>query len=345
MTRVESAAANGEMRQWVVRDTLEQIDVTKRFIAEHPNDLQYCDTPACVRSAFKSGRIASMIGIEGAHQVGSSIASIRQMFDLGARYMTLTHNCDNAFATSASTIAAGGPDAGLTSLGHAAVREMNRLGMMVDLSHVSHQTMRDVLSVARAPVIFSHSGAYSVEPHLRHVPDDVLRAVKKNGGIVMAVFVNRFLNMKDPDAATIHDVVDHVLRIADVCGWECVGVGSDFSGTPFVPHGLEDVSKFPNLVQLLMEKGATDAQMRLFAGENLLRTWTEIEQRAQEIQASGEKPVEDESEERWWHKGIANAPWMLRGSREKAVAEGIAANPHMFHVDDQGKHNPGVKNV
>lgn len=286
-----------------------------------------------------------MIGIEGGHQVGGSIASIRQMFNLGARYITLTHNCDNAFATSASTVAAGGEDNGLSEVGYAAVREMNRLGMMVDLSHVSHRTMRDVLGVARAPVIFSHSGAYSVEPHLRHVPDDVLRAVKANGGIVMAVFVNRFLNMKNPDAATIHDVADHVFRIAEVCGWECVGVGSDFSGTPFVPQGLEDVSKFPNLVQLLMERGATDEQMRLFAGDNLLRVWSAIERRAEEIQATGEKEVEEESETRPWHKGITNAPWMLRGSREKSIAKGAADNPHMFNVDGEGKHNPAVKGV
>ena len=286
-----------------------------------------------------------MIGIEGGHQVGGSIASIRQMYDLGARYITLTHNCDNSFGTSASTIAAGGPDGGLFKLGYEAVREMNRLGMMVDLSHVSHQTMRDVLSVARAPVIFSHSGAYAVEKHLRHVPDDVLRSVKKNGGIVMAVFVTRFLNMKNPDEATIHDVVDHIMHIADVCGWDCVGIGSDFSGTPHVPIGLEDVSKFPDLIRLVMERGATDEQIRLLAGENILRVWTSIEMRGKEIQASGEKPVEEEYEGREWHKGLRNSPWMLRGSREKAVQNGAAEKPYMFNVDKEGRHNPVVKNV
>lgn len=257
----------------------------------------------------------------------------------------MTHNCDNSFGTSASTVAAGGKDDGLYSLGHDAIREMNRLGMMVDLSHVSHQFMRDALSIARAPVIFSHSGAYSVEPHLRHVPDDVLRSVKKNGGIVMVVFVNRFLNMKNPDLATIHDVVDHVFRIAEVCGWECVGLGSDFSGTPYVPIGLEDVSKFPALIELIMERGATDEQIRLIAGENLLRVWGEIEHRAREIQATGEKPSEEEYAGRNWHKGLKNSPWMLRESREKAVVNGAAENPHMFNVDRDGKHNPAIKQV
>ncbi|KAI1407140.1 membrane dipeptidase-domain-containing protein [Hypoxylon sp. FL1857] len=330
---------------WIVRDTLEQIDVTRRFIDEHPQHLHYCDTAACARKAFKSGRISSMIGIEGGHQVGGSIASIRQMYNLGARYITLTHNCDNSFGTSASTVAAGGPDGGLFKLGYEAIKEMNRLGMIVDLSHVSHQTMRDVLSVARAPVIFSHSGAYSVTPHLRNVPDDVLRTVRRNGGIVMAVFVNRFLRMKDPDQATIHDVVDHILHIAEVCGWECVGVGSDFSGTPYVPIGLEDVSKFPDLIQILMERGVTDEQIRLFAGENILRVWSNIEQRAREIQATGEKPVDEEYEGRQWHKGLKDSPWILRGSRQKAIEAGAADKPYMFNVDDDGKHNPAIKNV
>jgi len=176
---------------------------------------------------------------KGAHQVGNSIAAIRQFYDLGVRYITTTHNCDNAFATSASTVAIGGEDRGLSPFGHEYVKEMNRLGMMIDLSHVSHQTMRDVLSVTRAPVIFSHSGAYAVQRHLRHVPDDVLRGVRNNGGIVMATFINRFLNMEDPDSATIEDVVDHIFHIAETAGWDHVGVGGDYSGTPHSPIGLE----------------------------------------------------------------------------------------------------------
>ena len=210
------------------------------MIEQYPSTLHYCEHSSCVRQAFRKGRIASMLGIEGGHQVGNSIASIRQFYDLGVRYITTTHNCDNAFATSASTVAMGAAeDHGLSRFGHEYVREMNRIGMMIDLSHVSHQTMRDVLSVTRAPVIFSHSGAYSVQRHLRHVPDDVLRNVKRNGGIVMVTFINRFLNMQDPDAASIDDVVDHVFHIADVAGWEHVGVGGDYSGTPDTPAGLE----------------------------------------------------------------------------------------------------------
>ncbi|KAF4956252.1 hypothetical protein FSARC_11651 [Fusarium sarcochroum] len=327
---------------WVVRDTLEQIDVAKRFISQYPDVFTYCTTPSCVRSAFSNGRIASMLGIEGGHQLGSSIASIRQVYDLGVRYITTTHNCDNAWATSASTVAARGPEAdrGLTPFGAAYVKEMNRLGMMIDLAHVSHQTMRDVLSLSRAPIIFSHSGAYAITPHLRNVPDDVLRGVQKNGGIVMAVFVNRFLNMQDPSTSTIHDVVDHIWHLAEVAGWDHVGIGSDFSGTPFTPSGLEDVSKYPHLVELLMARGATDQQIRLLVGENLLRVWGKIEQRGKEIQLI-EPPVEEEWEGRKWQTGYKSSPYMFRETRERAVREAWG-QPHQFSVNEQGRHG-GLK--
>lgn len=261
-----------------------------------------------------------MIGIEGGHQIGGSIGAIRQMYRLGARYLTLTHNCDNAFGTAASTVSSGGKDKGLSKLGEQAVKEMNRLGMMVDLSHVSHQMMRDVLSIARAPVIFSHSGAYGVESHLRNVPDDVLRTVKQNGGVVMAIFLNEFLNTKDPSQATIHDVVDHIFHIADVCGWDCVGLGSDFFGIPLVPVGLEDVSKFPSLIELVMQRGATDEQVRGLVGENILRVWESVEKHAKVIQATGERPVEDEYDERKWTEGLPGDPFMFRRSREGSPA-------------------------
>lgn len=235
--------------QWAVRDTLEQIDVTKRLVAQCSHLLQLCTDPGCVRAAHKSGKIASMIGIEGGHQTGNSLGALRQLFDLGARYVTLTHNCDNAFGTAwttafnSTTTTTSHEDPGLTPFGRHFVREMNRLGMMVDLAHVSPNTMRDVLAISRAPVIFSHSGAYSVQPHGRNVPDDVLRSLRTNGGIVMVPFVSFFLNIEHPEEATVEDVVDHILWIADVAGWEHVGLGSDFDGTVNVAKGI-DVCSF-----------------------------------------------------------------------------------------------------
>ncbi|KAK6954065.1 hypothetical protein Daesc_004027 [Daldinia eschscholtzii] len=340
--KCDAAQKHFEDPSWIVRDTLEQIDVAKRFIAESPEVFTYCETPSCARASFRKGRIASMLGIEGGHQLGGSIAAVRQAYDLGVRYITTTHNCDNAWATSASTVARGNPDKGLTSLGAAYVREMNRLGMMIDLSHVSHQTMRDVLSITQTPVIFSHSGAYSVTPHLRNVPDDVLRGIRQNGGIVMAVFVNRFLNMQDPGAVTIHDVADHIWHLAQVAGWEHVGIGSDFSGTPFTPSGLEDVSKYPDLIELLMARGATDDQIKLLVGENILRVWESIERRAREIQSGGEKPVEEEWEGRKWHKGYKNSPYMYRETRERAAREDWG-QPDQFNVGKTGQHGTIVK--
>lgn len=313
-----------------VRDTLEQVDVAKRMIQQYSSTLHFCKESSCVRKAFRRGRIASMLAIEGGHQVGNSIASIRQFYDLGVRYITTTHNCDNAFATSASTVAKGSEDNGLSRFGYEYVKEMNRIGMMVDLSHVSHQTMRDVLSVTRAPVIFSHSGAYSVQKHLRHVPDDVLRNVQRNGGIVMVTFINRFLNMEDPDAANIGDVVDHVFHIARVAGWESVGVGGDYSGTPDTPVGLEDVSKYPELVAALLARGATDEQVRLFAGENILRVWKAVEDTASRIQAENSRdslPSEAIWEGRIWTKGHSWLPFLLPGTKRRLYGGVKAERP------------------
>ena len=181
-----------------------------------------------------------MIGIEGGHQIGDSLGVLRQVYELGARYMTLTHNCDNAFATSwVSVDLDKGTDAGLTDFGRELVGEMNRIGMMVDLAHVSPQTMRDVLHVARAPVIFSHSGSYSKNKHLRNVPDDVLRAVKDNGGIVMVPAISIFMNTASPEEATVEDVIDHILWVSKIAGWEHVGLGSDFDGSTYIVKGFE----------------------------------------------------------------------------------------------------------
>lgn len=176
-----------------------------------------------------------MLGAEGLHQVGSALASIRQFFLLGVRYITLTHNCDNAFATAASTVTAGGEDKGLTKFGYEAVREMNRLGMMVDLSHVSHDTMRDVLRVARSPLMFSHAACYALAKNYRNVPDDVLMGLKENGGVLMVFFVKRFLNAVNPETADIQTAVDHIFHVANTAGWNHVGIGELDSAEIYLP--------------------------------------------------------------------------------------------------------------
>jgi membrane dipeptidase len=189
-----------------------------------------------------------MLGIEGGHSTGNSIPALRLFFDLGVRYMTLTHNSDNAFGTSWITVdpqVPGAKDNGLSKFGEECVREMNRLGMLVDLSHVSHQTMRDALQVAKAPVIFSHSAAYSKTKIGRNVPDDVLQTVKQNGGVVMVPSVPFFL--REPEEgqdftdirANVDDYLDHVVYIANLIGWEHVGLGSDFDGCEITAEGLD----------------------------------------------------------------------------------------------------------
>ncbi|KAL6246469.1 hypothetical protein RBB50_006705 [Rhinocladiella similis] len=260
-----------------------------------------------------------MIGIEGSHQIGNSIATLRQMFELGARYMTITHNCDTPFATAATTVAEGKGDLGLTPLGQKLIEEMNRLGMLVDLSHVSPETMRDVLRVTRAPVMFSHSGAYGMTRHLRNAPDDVLMSLKANGGVIMVPFVGPFLNKDHPEDASIHDVADQILYIAGLIGWDHVGIGSDFDGTTELARGLEDASKYPELIQLLMKRGATDRQIRLLAGDNILRVWTNVEKYAQKAQGRLQQlPVEDVWEGRkWFHGYDAYLPTMFRDSKQE----------------------------
>ena len=251
---------------------------------------------------------------------------MRLAFDMGARYMTITHNCDNAWATAASTVTEGGEDKGLTEFGPELIKEMNRLGMLVDLSHVSHQTMRDILEITDVPVMFSHSSAYAVSKHNRNVPDDVLRTVKKNNGVVMVTFVNSFLNVTDPDSVDVNTAVEHIYHIAQVAGWDHVGIGGDYDGTDALPKGLEvstlpnptgsiqktneirctnwtgkqDVSKYPNLIKHVLDRGATDEQVRKLIGKNVLRVWTEVERRGKQIRRSGALPTEEVWSGRNW---------------------------------------------
>ncbi|KAJ9615589.1 hypothetical protein H2200_001664 [Cladophialophora chaetospira] len=295
---------------WAVRDTLEQIDLTKRMVAHYPSMFDLCTDPASVRRAHAQGKIASMIGMEGGHQTGNSLGALRLFFEAGVRYMTITHNSDNAFGTCWKSVdLETGKDAGLTNFGQDCIREMNRLGMMVDLSHVSPKTMRDVLKVARAPVICSHSGAYSVNKHLRNVPDDVIRALKQNGGIVMVPAIAPFMNWEHPEEATIEDMIDHILWIAELAGWSHVGLGSDFDGYTEVVKGLEDTSKWPNLIERLLARGnVTDQQARLLVGENLLRVWKDVDRVAETIQKQGELPCEEYWGGRLWEPENMDVP-------------------------------------
>ncbi|KAJ5740677.1 hypothetical protein N7493_000549 [Penicillium malachiteum] len=304
----------------IVRDTLEQIDVARRFIEANP-ELKFCPTPASAIQAFKEGRIASMLGAEGLHQVGSSIAVIRQLWDLGVRYITITHNSDNAFATAAATVTASetGFDPGLTSFGAQAILEMNRLGMLVDLSHASHETMRQVMDIARSPVIFSHSTCYALAKNFRNAPDDIIRSLKSNGGVLMVMFVKRFLNATDPDAANIETVVDHIMHVVELAGWDHVGIGGDFDGTMTLANGINSVADYPKLIEAVMRRGATDEQVKKLIGENILRAWRQNGRNAETF--SEEWPVEAVWEGRSWTRWNNPLPMMIPGNPDRIAAE------------------------
>lgn len=286
----------------IVRDTIEQIDVTERLVNKFPEYMKFVhNSSEAMDTYLRDKKLAVTIGVEGLHQCDASIAMVRKYFDMGVRYITLTHNCDNPFATAASSVKAGLPDKGLTELGHRCVQEMNRIGMLVDLSHVSYQTMLDTLSTTKSPVIFSHSSAFAICPHQRNVPDDVLFKVKENGGVVQVNFYPEFLKRpSQTEKVTIDDAIDHIFHIAMVAGWEHVGLGSDFDGIDEVPVGLEDVSKYPDLLIKCMERGATDEQVKGLMGGNIVRVWQENEVIAKQLQDKKEPVVDDNWSGRVW---------------------------------------------
>jgi len=294
-----------------VQATIEQIDVTRRLIDRYPDDLALALTADDVERAVREGRIASLMGMEGGHSIGSSLAVLRQMYAIGARYLTLTHSRNTPWADSATDDPEHG---GLTDFGRQVVREMNRLGMLVDLSHVSEATMADVLDIASAPVIFSHSGARAINGHARNVPDSILRRLPKNGGVVMVVGLPGYLSedmrqwnarrqaerarleslwQGQPDSAaaaleawdaanpaptaTIADMADHIDHVRQVAGIDHIGIGGDYDGMPTGPQGMEDVSGYPALFVELARRGYSQADLEKIAMGNVLRAMRQAE--------------------------------------------------------------------
>ena len=308
-----------------VQVLLEQIDVVQRMTARWPEAFAMTGTAAEVERAHAGGRIASLIGIEGGHSINDSLAVLRQAYAGGARYMTLTHSRSNRWADSATDTAMHG---GLTAFGREVVREMNRLGMLVDLSHVSTETMADALDTSEAPVIFSHSSARALCDHTRNVPDDVLRRMSANGGVVMVTFLQAFVSEQARQAqapaeaewkrlsalypeepkrvraemrawqaahpaprATLAQVADHIEHVRRVAGVDHVGVGSDFDGMGEGPLGLEDVSCYPALFAELARRGWTEGDLGRLAGGNVLRVMRRAEAVAARLQQ--ERPASD----------------------------------------------------
>ena len=280
----------GAVEEGAARVQLEEIDIARQIIDRYPDHFELALSASDVERIFGAGRIASMLGMEGGHAIENSLGALRAFYDLGVRYMTLTHGGTIDWLDSATDEPRHG---GLAPFGVEVVREMNRLGMLVDLSHVSPEGMADVLDIAEAPVIFSHSSARALTDHPRNVPDEILRRMPENGGVVMVTFVPSFVSeevrtFEGPTdyapKATLADVADHIDHVRAVAGIDHVGIGSDFDGISSTPVGLEDVSTFPALLEELSRRGWTEEELRKLAGENLLRAWREAETAARRIQ-------------------------------------------------------------
>ena len=266
-----------------IRATLEQIDVVHRMVRKYPETFELARTAADVERIFKAGRIASLIGMEGGHSIDNSLAALRMFSAAGAQYLTLTHSTNTGWADAATDKPLHG---GLSRFGEEVVREMNRLGMLVDLSHTSPATMEDAIRVSAAPVIFSHSSARAVHDHARNVPDNVLKMVAGNGGIVMVTFVPGFLAPEGK--ATLADAASHMDHIRKVAGADHVGIGGDFDGIPAAPPGLEDVSKYPALTAELLRRGWSDDDVKKALGLNILRVMRHAEDMAARLQKERE---------------------------------------------------------
>ena len=284
------------MDKEATRVTMEQIDTVHRMTQKWPTVFEIAYTSSDVERAFKAGRIASMIGMEGGHSIDNSLPVLRMLYALGARYMTLTHNGNLRWADAAADKPEHG---GLTKFGEEVVREMNRLGMLVDLSHVSAETMEDALRITEAPVIFSHSSARAICNVPRNVPDNVLQMVAKNGGVVMVTFVPGFISRAVADfnarpeaerkgmtapRATLSQVADHIDHIRKVAGIDHIGFGGDFDGITDVVQGLEDVSKYPDLTAELLKRGYSEADVKKIIGQNVLRVMRQAEKVAAGLQ-------------------------------------------------------------
>ena len=302
------------------RVQLEQLEIARRMIARYPDRLALALSAGDIRRDFKQGKIGSLLGLEGGHAIENSLGALRAYYELGARYMTLTHNVTLDWADAALDSA---KHHGLTPFGDSVVQEMNRLGMLVDLSHVSPATMSAALNVTQAPVIFSHSGARALVDVPRNVPDSILRRVTTNGGIVMVPFVTGFVSQvvlqydqstrplitdlrakygNDSAAitreikewrdahpaprATLSQVADQIDYVRRVAGVDHVGIGGDFDGITEVVQGLEDVSKYPALFAELARRGWSDSDLRKLAGENFLRVFAQAEAVAKRLQGA-----------------------------------------------------------
>ncbi|OTA04141.1 membrane dipeptidase GliJ [Trichoderma parareesei] len=280
-----------------LRETLQQIDIIHTLVERYPDALEITRSSAEVWKAFGSGRVASLIGVEGLHQIANSASVLRNFHRLGVRYVTLTHDSNNLYADS--TNAAAPHHGGLSQQGVEMIQEMNRIGMILDLSHTSIEVQKQALSISKAPVIFSHSSCSAVTKHPRNSPDEVLDLLRTNGGVFMVSFLRK---LTDADEPTLARVADHIRHVGERIGYEHVGIGSDFDGTMQTPDGLGDVSRFPFLIAELLRRGISDESVKDIAGRNVLRVMDEVQRVSGELMRNGAKMLHDDIEPIWDEK-------------------------------------------
>jgi membrane dipeptidase len=304
-----------------VQATLEQIDLVHQLCDKYPKDIAMAETAADVMRLFKEGKIASICGIEGGHQIGGSLRALRMFFKLGARYMTLTHNGGPGWADAAvnldGSFAHEAPLGGLTDFGRDVVYEMNRIGMIVDISHVHEKTMHVALDCSKAPVMFSHSSTRALCAHPRDVPDDVLIKLKANNGIVMVVFLSKFVAGEfwvrgGKVGATLIEVADHIDHVVKIAGIDHVGIGGDYDGGNQFARGLEDVSTYPDLTAELLFRRYSEEDLGKLLGLNAIRVLQDCEDVAKKMQAEGALACESHFSEELYETNIVKEKKLLK---------------------------------
>ncbi|KAJ5954132.1 Peptidase M19 renal dipeptidase [Penicillium viridicatum] len=278
-----------------LRDTIQQIDLVHRLLELYPDDMGLVEESSDIMRLFKAGKFSSLIGVEGLHQIANSASVLRMYYKLGVRYVTLAHNKNNIYADSATSSSPA--HGGLSAQGIDMIREMNRIGMIIDLSHTSEAVMYQALESSKAPVIFSHSAIAAIVPHVRNVSDAVLEKLQANNGVIMITFIPSLIHTTANEASIDH-IVDHIIHAGDLIGYSHVGLGSDYDGMFSAVKGVDDVSLYPYLVAKMLERGISRPDVEKVVGLNIIRVLGEVEARAAKLKSQS-AVMEDEVKQLW----------------------------------------------
>ncbi|KAF3388876.1 putative dipeptidase [Penicillium rolfsii] len=297
-----------------LRDTIQQIDLVHRLVERYADSMGIVENSSDIMRLFQSGKFASLIGVEGLHQIANSPSILRVYHRLGVRYITLAHNKNNLYADSATSSFPA--HRGLSEEGIAIIKEMNRVGLVIDLSHTSEAVMRQVLDLSEAPVIFSHSAVASIVPHVRNVSDEILLKLKTNNGVIMITFMPSLIHVQ-PSEASIDHIIDHVLHVGRLIGYEHIGFGSDYDGMFSAVKGVDDVAQYPVLISRMLERGIARSDVEKIIGYNVIRVLKEVEIRA--VACKSRYPVLEEGVKQLWNDDFRAQVEQIYPSAEKSL--------------------------